>query len=514
MKWSFKLNGKTVTWEIAPVVAIPPSPDFKPQTKAEIPRRPGKHVESNGYEQKTYGYNGYKPPKQKEKRSDVDRQLYERAGWRFVDPAQAGTADVRQVFFTQGDDLLIETKLATVQLTDDCYRKQKPEEILAEDGLKIVQRLGFAPNLYAVRVVSQRSLRDTIDILQKRTDRYVFAEPSMLQTMSGRFTPTDPDFVGQWQHAKVRNNNTGTGGIGLNSIQAWNITKGRGQDRAVCVAVIDNGMDINHEELNGAIIGGGYFNSDPATGMADFVRLEPGMTDFPFDGHGTLCLGMVGARYNNGKGGCGIAPECDLIALACAEDQTGTQLTLARAIAFAVNPQTVDPESELPTGADVISSSLKTATFIESVLQLAIDSAASGRNGLGVPIFWAVSNDEDALISDDPVCSLASVIAVGSSKANGRPAGSAKGTKLEFIAPGEDVFGPGLGSVSVSASGTSFATPLAAGIAALILSRRPTWTATQVRQRMRDTCDHQPNGSGPDPEYGYGRLNAYKAVKP
>src|SRR6185369_17895971 len=134
--------------------------------------------------------------------------------------------------------------------------------------------------------------------------------------------------------------------------------------------------------------------------------------------------------------------------------------------------------------------------------------------GLGVPIFWAVSNDGDDLISDDPVCSLENVIAVGSSKPTGAPAGSAKGTKLEFIAPGENVYGPGFGPQSVDVSGTSFATPMAAGVAALILARNPNWTGSQVRQRMRDTCEHQPNGSGPDPEYGFGRLNAYKAVRP
>jgi len=509
MKWTFKLNGKQVTWEIADnVVAIPPSPDFK-RPKLEFPLRPSKREGNNGYPQKHSNHNGYKP-----KRSDLDREIYERAGWQFVDPAQAGTADARQVFLTEGDDLLIETKLATVQLVQQPSKQVTPENILAEDGLEIVQHLGFAPNLYSVRVVSQRSLRDTIDILQKKTDRYVFAEPSMIQTITGRFTPNDPDFRKQWQHAGELAID-GTGGKGLNSKSAWNFTKGSGRDRPVRVAVIDNGMDIDHEELYGAIIGGGYFNpTAPGSGTADFVRIESGMTDFPFDGHGTLCLGMVGARGNNGMGGSGVAPECALIALACANDQTGTQLTLARAIQFAVAPLTVDPQGELQTGADIISCSLRTASFLETTLQLAIDGAALGRGGLGVPIFWAVSNNADDQISDDPVCSLANVIAVASSKANGRPAGSAKGTKLEFIAPGDHVYGPGLGPQSVDVSGTSFATPLAAGVAALILAQNPGWTGSEVRQRMRTTCDRQPNGSGPDPEYGYGRLNAYKAVRP
>ena len=136
MKWTFKLNGKQVTWEIADnLVAIPPSPDLKP-AKNEFPQTPSKREGNNGYKQKRPNYNGYKP-----KRSELDREIYERAGWRFVDPAQAGTADVRKVFLTERDDLLIETKLATVQLAEPAYLQATPEKILAEDGLEIVQRL-------------------------------------------------------------------------------------------------------------------------------------------------------------------------------------------------------------------------------------------------------------------------------------------------------------------------------------------------------------------------------------
>jgi hypothetical protein len=93
MKWTFKLNGKQVTWEIADnVVAIPPSPDFKRPKMNSRKRQP------NGKEQwlrtETLQPNGYKP-----KRSDLDREIYDAHGWQFVDPAQAGTADAAQVFF-------------------------------------------------------------------------------------------------------------------------------------------------------------------------------------------------------------------------------------------------------------------------------------------------------------------------------------------------------------------------------------------------------------------------------
>ena len=497
MKWTFSLNRKRVTWEIADsLVAIPPRRKFKTPAREELE----KLDEDVGDVVDTY------------RRHIPDREIFERAGWRFINPDQAGhAADVRQVYFSESGDLMIETKLAIVQLAEARHRKQiTPERSLAEDGLRIVHRLSFAPNLYAVRVLSQRPLPETIDVLQRKNHRYVFAEPSVLQRITGRLIPDDPLFEQQWQHASGLAPD-GSGGFGLHSSDAWNITRGRGEC-PVRVAIIDNGMDIDHTDLQGAIAGGGYFKPDaPGSGSATFVRIEPGMTDFPIRGHGTFCMGMVGARQNNEDGGCGIAPESELIAVACAVDQTGTQMTLARAIEFAVNPSQVDPDGELVTGADIISCSLRTANVLESVLELAINSAADGRNGLGVPIFWAAPN-ESTEISNDLVCSLDGVIAVGRSNPEGLPDGSAFGPKLEYLAPGRRVFGPSFGDHYVISSGTSFAAPLAAGVAALVLSLHPDWPADDVRQKLRDSCDN-PNGSGHDDEFGFGRLNAFAAVQ-
>jgi hypothetical protein len=166
---------------------------------------------------------------------------------------------------------------------------------LAEDGLEIVQHLSFAPNLYSVRVLST-ALRETIDILQKKTDRYVFAEPSMIQTITGRSLRT----------IRIIGSNGSTAMLAIWTAQVekaltqilLELHKGTGPTVPCAVAVIDNGMNINHEELSGAIIGGGFFQSDCTWQWngATSSGFESGMTDFPFDGHGTLCLGMVGAR--------------------------------------------------------------------------------------------------------------------------------------------------------------------------------------------------------------------------
>lgn len=525
MNWNLKINGENVNWELSDVVALLPPKDFprpRPEQENTNGKQPnGKELnarepnarysnaqESNG----TYQNGKYSNGKDSgdadgsKTRTQRDLKTFARAGWQFIPapPDNGGNGptrrkDIRQVFTDRRGDVLIETDIATVQLnaaaTTNRYTAKKA---LAEDGLTIIHQLNFAPHLYTVRLPQGRSLPETISALQAKTDRYVFAEPSMLQRMSGRQAPNDPQLGAQWQHE---------GQYGLHSLPAWEIATGAG----VRIAIIDNGMQIDHDDLAPGIVGGGYFeHRPPGTVPATFVKFQPGMTDFPDSGHGTACMGMAGARQNNRIEGSGMAPNSDLLAIACALDQTSNQETLARAINYAIDPRRVDP-SDLTPGADIISCSLDTAYHVETVLELAINSATSGRNGKGVPIFWAVNNVKEQL-SEDRLCSLANVIAVGRSGERGGVAiQCAFGPKLEFLAPGLHVLGPLWGN-NDEWSGTSFATPLAAGVAALVLEMHPEFTAAEVLQRLRDTCDMPPTLAIPNDRYGHGRINAYRAV--
>ncbi len=95
--------------------------------------------------------------------------------------------------------------------------------------------------------------------------------------------------------------------------------------------------------------------------------------------------------------------------------------------------------------------------------------------------------------------------------------GSAFGPELDFLAPGRDVYSTAGANRYEFGTGTSYATPLAAGVGALVLSRHPDWTANQVREHLRKTCDKiggvAYNQAGHHPEYGYGRINAERAVQ-
>jgi thermitase len=84
-------------------------------------------------------------------------------------------------------------------------------------------------------------------------------------------------------------------------------------------------------------------------------------------------------------------------------------------------------------------------------------------------------------------------------------------------APGVEVYGIYSGSRYGSGTGTSYATPLAAGIGALVLERQPTFTASEVRERLRISCDRvggvSYDSSGHHDRYGRGRINAERAVQ-
>lgn len=456
-----------------------------------------------------------------------DRELFEKAGWWFVMPkpevidaarrrGQVPNAEAaREIYVNDSGAIFIETNLATVKLPSDMSEEQA-EQVLQEDGLTKVHKLHFGRNLYEVQIPPNLPLPEVILNLQS-SGRYVWAEPSLLQALKTREAPvpTDPEFGHQWQHRNtgvVRGAIVGVAGEDLDSINAWTVTKGA----CVRIAVIDFGMQIDHKDLRDAVVGGGFFGPEIG-GVSTFTPLVPGI-EFPDSSHGTSCMGLAAARMNaegqQDQGGCGMAPEAELIAVACGT--VVTQTTLARAVNFAADPSNFNPAARPEDGADVISCSLDTNGLVLTVMATAITHAAVEgriRDGVsrGIPIFWAVNNDDTPII-DDPVCCLPEVLAVGRYNNQGLRSPGAKGDRLAFLAPGRDVFTTKSGNRNGYRDGTSFATPLAAGVGALVLSVHPDFTAAEVREKLRSSCEPMNPTGAHDPSCGFGKLNAFMAV--
>jgi subtilisin family serine protease len=165
------------------------------------------------------------------------------------------------------------------------------------------------------------------------------------------------------------------------------------------------------------------------------------------------------------------------------------------------------------------------------------DIAEGGRGGLGAVLLCAAGNNYGKPVeypARDPLA-----IAVGASTDQGKLADySAIGKQIAFVAPSgggirgvyttdvsEQDRGFNLGAARSGGidglhtnnfSGTSCATPIAAGVAALVVSARPDLTRDQVRAVMEATCDKIGSGydaKGHSAEFGYGRLNAGRAVE-
>jgi hypothetical protein len=519
MDWTFNARGNPVTLiPIESVKAVFPSSEFSATATLAEYRANFGDIVLEGHPSTTG-------------MSSKDRRIFERAGWWFVAPKTeiAEAAAVREpvanaaaagdVFRTESGSILIGTNLATLEL-DENLSEAQAEQILQGDGLTILYKFGFAPHMYEVRIPGGMPLPAAIQGLID-TGHYLWVEPTLLQTITpkGEEAPGDPRFDAQWQH---RNRGSvdgvpGVAGEDLDSLRAWGFTRGAG----VRIAVIDCGMQINHPDLQGQVVGGGFFRT-AASGVVDFSPIPANPADFPDFSHGTFCMGLAGARTNAagqpGQGGCGSAPEASLIAIACPSTQLTSQSTLARAVHFAINPEFFDPNAEGQPGADVISCSLDTDRPLLTCLAKAIHYAGTkGRpvadgNPRGTPIFWAVNNNPGS-IEDDPTATLPEVIAVGRFDRRGLPGLGASGDQLEFLAPGNDVFSTRSQGIYGFGDGTSFATALAAGVGALVLAEHPEFTAAEVRQKLRDSCEPIDQVAGHhDPHTGFGKLNAFLAV--
>ena len=270
---------------------------------------------------------------------------------------------------------------------------------------------------------------------------------------------------------------------------AWSTTKGAG----VTVAVIDTGIG-RPADLAGAVVGGTDFSG---RGSAD-GRTPVGSKD---PQHGTLVASVLAAR--GGAGGMvGVAPEASLLAVSIgtAADVDDSDDEIAKAVRWSVDH-----------GASVISMSLSRGT---KDWPRSWDDAFLYAAGHDVVVVAAAGNRAGGEDEVGAPATMPGVLAVGGLTTSGAASSgsSTQGITIAVAAPAERLVGALPGGGYVYWSGSSGATPIVAGVVALVRAAHPDLDAANVIERVIATA-HDAGAAGVDPLYGYGRVDAESAVR-
>ena len=321
-----------------------------------------------------------------------------------------------------------------------------------------------------------------------------FAEPNYVRRAD--FVPDDTDFDKQWNfHDQVTDG-------GINMPAAWDIEKG---DNGVVVAILDTGVAY--------WTGRGYTQAPDLAETKfvqgyDFVNRDRFADDD--NGHGTHVCGTVAQSTDNVVGVAGVAFNCTVMPVKVLDSEgSGSDSQIIEGITYAAD-----------NGADVINMSLSGPDPSEA-LEEAVDYAFSR----GV-VVCASSGNEDRDSVGYPAASPSCVAVGATSRSKKRASYSNYGSALDVVAPGGDgIAYPGgiiqetyktIGDPTsdfelISMQGTSMACPHVAGVAALVKSHRPAWSAAEVRAAVTSTC-RDLGATGWDPEYGWGLIDAQAAL--
>jgi len=413
-----------------------------------------------------------------------------------------------------------------------------PDELFRDARFTTVRPLTGTPDQFIAGVAAgpgRASLAIAEDL--SADPRVVWATPNLF--LGSHLFTLDPLYADQW-HLNNVGQSGGTPGADVDAPGAWQVTAGSPN---IVIADIDDAIQRSHPDLapnvwinpleipNNGIDddGNGWVDDDRGWDFWDDDN-NPSPNAGSFDHHGTATAGIAVAAGNNNVGGTGIAYGAKLMPIRSNIVPALSPPDVATAVYYAAG-RTADGLGTW-RGADVLTCSWGFDAPFQPLTDAFAWAGVNGRGGKGLPAFCASGNDGSATLfyPSSLAGSVPGVIAVGGSTHNDVRTGySQYGADLDFIAP---TSGQGAGIVTTdrtgsagyssgdytgSFGGTSAATPLAAGIGALVLSLDANLSPEQVRGLMRNTTDLVGGVSyGPDGrhiEYGFGRVNAASAVR-
>jgi thermitase len=285
------------------------------------------------------------------------------------------------------------------------------------------------------------------------------------------YTPNDPQWGSQWNMRII------------SADKAWDIHKG---SLTVTVAIVDTGVDYNHQDIAAHYVAGGrdWVNND-ANPMDD-------------NRHGTHCAGIAAAVMDNGLGVAGVAQVGIWAEKVLNRLGSGSLSNVANGIIHATDG-----------GVKVISMSLGGGG------SRALSDACAYAWNHGVLLVAAAGNNNRNIDKRPSYpASYSTVVAVAATDSNDNKASySNYGFKIEVAAPGSNILSTLPGNTYGSLSGTSMACPHVAGLAGLVWSYNLWMTNQDVRNRLHQGVDDLGTPLR-DQKFGYGRINAYKALAP
>jgi serine protease len=332
-----------------------------------------------------------------------------------------------------------------------------------------------------------------------------WAEPKFVYPVVD-FTPNDPSYGSQYSLPLIK------------APAAWNIIQG---DTSVIIGIVDTGVDWSHPDLAaniwhnwGETPDNGF--DDDNNGYIDDVRGWdfgglgnsdgiPTPDNNPIEDrpdHGTHVAGIVSAVTNNGIGVASIGFKCKIMPVKTSQDNVRASDGGAL-ISFGFEGIVYAADNH----ARVINCSWGGAGY--SLLGQETINYALSRGAL---VVCAAGNDNSSdLFYPADYDGVLSVAATGSNDI--KASYSNYGEKIGVCAPGSGIYSTWQPDTYATLTGTSMASPLAAGVAALVTGKFPQYNSEQVREQVRINCD---NISSLNPGYtnllGTGRVNAFNSV--
>ncbi|MDQ3020437.1 MAG: S8 family serine peptidase [Bacteroidota bacterium] len=358
----------------------------------------------------------------------------------------------------------------------------KPVVDFSADG----EKMADLSLIYIVKYNNtSKSIEDAVNEIYN-TGEVEYAQPKYTQKLL--FTPNDPSLGSQYF---------------INKIQApagWDIQQG---DTNVVIGIVDTGTDWDHPDLAGNIK---YNYADPINGLDDdndgyvdnFRGWDVGQGDndpIVDNSHGSHVSGCADAITNNGAGVSSPGFKCKFLPVKISN--AGVLIAGYEGIKYAADH-----------GCNIINCSWggggagafeQEIVVYATINKNALVVAAAGNGNVSTPFYPA---------------SLKYILSVASTNSSDTKSGfSHYGNSIDVCSPGSSIFSTIYDNSYTFLDGTSMASPICAGVCAIIKSHFPSYSGLQVGEKVRVTCD---NIDAQNPSYvgklGKGRINMLRAL--